>query len=379
MFEFLNLKTEAFGLNITDRIIKVAKIKNEKKRLSLASFGEKEIGPGVVREGEIKDEDSLAKSIRELIFKVKGEKLGTNYVFASLPEEHVFLQIIQLPIMEERDLKKAACFEVENHIPLPLEEVYFDCQLARPFYDHLDHLDVLVIAVPKKIVDPYVRAIKKAGLIPKALETESQAISRALVANETSPCPTLLIDFAESKTNLIFFSGYSLRYAAAVPASYQKFIETISSNLKVDLTVAEQLLTRYGIGKRDALNGAKGNEKEKKEKEIFVAVYPLLQEFLGQISSHLEYYQSHTFHEHLPTENKGVEKIIISGKGATIKGLAYFIASELKMPVEIANPWINILPKKMNRLPPLSYKESLSYTTALGLALRDTKEEISDI
>jgi type IV pilus assembly protein PilM len=374
MFEFLNLKPESFGLNISDLSIKIAKLKKEKNFLSLVSYGETKIEPGVVREGEIKDEDSLAKSIRELIFKVKGKKLGTNYVFVSLPEEHAFLQIIQLPLMEEKDLEKAAYFEVGNHIPLPLEEVYFDCQIAKPFYDHLDHSDVLAVAVPKKIVDPYIATIKKAGLIPKALETESQAISRALVANEASSYPTLLIDFGESKTNLIFFSGYSLRYAAAVPASYQKFIETISSNLKVDLTVAEQLLMKYGIGKRDALNGAKGDEKEKKEKEVFVAAYPLLQEFLGQISSHLEYYQSHTFHEHLPTENKGVEKIIISGKGATIKGLTYFVASELKIPVEVANPWINILPKKFNLLPPITHEESLAYATVLGLALRSIRE-----
>jgi Tfp pilus assembly PilM family ATPase len=80
-------------------------------------------------------------------------------------------------------------------------------------------------------------------------------------------------------------------------------------------------------------------------------------------------------HEHLPSNNKGVEKIIISGRGATIKGLSYFITAELKIPVEIANPWVNILPKKLDRLPPISYDESLAYTTALGLALREIKEE----
>jgi phosphoribosylformylglycinamidine synthase len=73
-------------------------------------------------------------------------------------------------------------------------------------------------------------------------------------------------------------------------------------------------------------------------------------------------------------QNKGVEKIIISGKGATIKGLTYFVASELKIPVEVANPWINILPKKFNLLPPITHEESLAYATVLGLALRSIRE-----
>lgn len=47
---------------------------------------------------------------------------------------------------------------------------------------------------------------------------------------------------------------------------------------------------------------------------------------------------------------------------------------ELKVPVELGNPWINILPKPLKEVPELPYEKSLGYTTALGLALRGTRE-----
>ena len=46
---------------------------------------------------------------------------------------------------------------------------------------------------------------------------------------------------------------------------------------------------------------------------------------------------------------------------------------ELKIPVEIGNPWINIL-KEKNEEAELTKEQSLSYTTVLGLALKAIKE-----
>src|SRR4030042_6291945 len=136
MVEFLNLKPEVFGLDISDLSLKIAKLKKRGKSLTLSSFGEEEIKPGIMKEGEIQDENELSKIIKEGLKKVKGEKLKTKYVIASLPEEKAFLQVIQLPKMPEEDLKSAVVYEAENYIPLPIEEVYLDSQIVPALHDH---------------------------------------------------------------------------------------------------------------------------------------------------------------------------------------------------------------------------------------------------
>jgi len=370
MFEFLTLKPESFGLDISDLSLKIIKLKKKRRFLTLTSFGEAEIKPGIIEKGEIKDEEALAKIIKEAISKVKGERIKTKYVVASLPEEKAFLQVIQMPLMKEEELKKAVYFEAENYIPLPIEEVYLDSQIVKPFFNHLDHLDVLIAALPKKIVDSYVSCLKKAGLIPKVLEIEPQAITRALIKNEVVPFPLLLIDLRATKTSFIIFSGYSLRFTSSIPISSQKFTEAISRALKVDLKEAEKLKIKYGLQKKHRLKIENSTKKEIGSGKIFEAIAPLLNDLIEQIKTYLAYYHTHVHHEHLPLDGKEVEKIFLCGKGANLKGLSDFLSLELKIPVELGNPWVNVLPEPLKEVPELPFEKSLGYTTALGLALR---------
>lgn len=378
---FLNLKTEAFGIDISDLSLKFAKLKKKRGGLNLTSFGEIEIAAGIIEEGEVKKEEELAKIIREAVSKAKGKKIKTPYVIASLPEEKAFLQVIQLPVMENEELKSAVRFEAENYVPLPLEDVYLDFETVPPLYGKLDHLDVLIAAQPKKIVEGYVASLKKAGLSPKVLEIESQAIARALIKNQTSPFPILIIDIGATNTSLIVFSGHSLRFTTSVPVSSQNFTEAISKALKLNTTEAEKIKTKYGVGAKEEKNesgAVAAKEKDPKERAMAAAVFEasaaLLDDFANQIKKYLSYYQSHASHEHLKSVDNGIAKIFLCGGGANIKGLADFLSRELKIMVETGNPWINILPRELKELPELTYQTSLKYTTALGLALRGIRE-----
>lgn len=359
MFDALILKPEVFGIDVSDLSLKIAKLKRKKNFFSLATFGETKISPEVISGGEIKDPKALSETIRMAVKNAKGEKLNTKYVIASLPEEKSFLQIIQLPIMNREEIRKAVFFEAENYIPLPINQVYLDFQVILPLSGHIDHTDVLIAALPKKIIDPYLSCLKEAGLRPLALEIESQSVARALIKNEVSEFPVLLIDFGAKRTSFIIFSGHSLRFTTSIPVSSQSFTQALAQSFKIEAQEAEKMKIKYGLGEKNS--------------EIFEALVPCLTDLSEQIKKYLNYYQTHIFHDHLPPLNKAVKKILISGGGANLKGLAEFLSFELKMPVELANPWINILSQKNKEIPGLPQEKALGFTTALGLALRGIK------
>jgi len=376
MLKALTLKSESFGLDISDLSLKIVKLKKRGNFWGLVSFGEEKIEPGIIKGGEIKDEKRLVEVIKEAIKKVKGKKLKTNYVVASLPEEKAFLQIIQMPRLPEEDLKSAVIYEAENYIPTPIEEVYLDYQIVPPVYNHLDHFDILIAALPKKTIDPYLSSLKLAGLEPKVLEIESLAIARALIKNGITTQPILLIDLGATRTSFIIFSGQSLRFTTSIPVSSTSFSEIISKNLGVTLAEAERLKIKHGLEEKIKIKI--GDEKTNLKKErgkIFEALIPALIDLIQQIKKYLDYYQTHASHEHLPPDGKGVSKILLCGGGANLKGLPELLSLKLKIPVEIGNPWVNILIKEKKEVPELSYEESLKYTTALGLALRGIKEK----
>ena len=280
--------------------------------MHLASFGESAIKPGTIKAGEIEDEKGLAEAIKEGLKNIKGEKLGTKYIIASLPEEKAFIRVIEMPVMAEADLKRAAYFEAENHIPLSLEKVYLDSQSISRSRGRSDRLDVLIVALPKEIINSYLSVFHKAGLKPVAFEVEAQAISRALIKKGSRPRSVLLIDLGSTRTGLSFFSESSLRFTATIPP--------LSDSLSKD-------------------------------------------ELIREIKKHLEYYQNY--------ERTLVTETLLCGGRANLKGLPDLFSRELGIRASIGNPWTNILPEPLKEIPELSFEDSLKYTTALGLALYD--------
>jgi len=377
MLDFLSLKQEGFGLDISETSFKIAKLKKKRGKFSLVSFGEESIPKGIIEEGEIKDEDALAKIIKDGFKKIRGEKIQTKYTVCSLPEKKSYLKVIKLPKMKEEELKGAVGFEAENYIPLPLEEVYLDFQVIQPLLNHKDHLDVLVVATPKKIVDSYVSSIKKAGFLPKVLEIESFALARALIKDEITHFPVLIIDVGATKTSFLIFSGTSLVFTSSIPISSHNFTEAISKTLKISLEKAEEFKRKYGIKitQKIILKEKTGDTELEKEviedKTIFEALIPVLTDLTEQIKIHLDYYQSHFDSEYLPSNFQGVKQILLCGGGTNLKGLNNFLLGKLKIKTEVCDPWVNISKGK----PEMSSEQSLIFATALGLALRGIKND----
>jgi len=363
MFDFFELNPESFGLDFSDLSLKIVKLKKRGRFFGLASWAEQEIKPGIIEEGEIKDESALCQILIETLKAVKGQKIKTNNAVISFPEEKAFMQVIQMPKMEEGELKTAVRFEAENYIPLPIEKMYFDFQVVQPQSNHLDHLDILIAAIPKEIADPYISCIKKAGLCPRVLEVESLSIARAIIKDGLSASPVLIVDFGQSATSLVIFSGYSLRFTATIPIGSQNLTEAISKSLKTNLEKAEKLKIKKGL------------DFSKKDGDIFDAQMPALTDLAEQIEKFIGYYQAHASHEHSsPLKNGKIKKIILCGRGANLKGLPDFMSYSQGIPAEIGNPWANILPKQLKEVPGLSFAQSLGYATALGLALRGVKK-----
>ena len=346
----------AFGLDLSDLSLKIAFLKKYKQGMKLESFDREEIPQGIISKGKIQKKGELTKIIREAVKEVKGRKLKIKHVICSLPEQHAFVRVIQLPKMKLAEVKEAVKWEAEANIPMSIEEVYLDWQIVKPLVDRLDHLDVLINAVPKNLVDEYVEVLKGAGLKPLALEIESMATARSLIKNGISRKPVLIIDLGATRTSFIIFSGYAARFTTSISIANQQMVSTIAAKLKISREEARQLKFRNGLDKT-------------KDSEIFNVLLPTLDDLAEQIHKYIVFHKEHSApHEH--GSGGEISKIILCGGGANFKGLPQFLSQRLKIPVVCGNPWINILKSPIKHIPELSYKESLAYITALGLALR---------
>lgn len=356
-------KTNSFGLDISDLSLKVASIERRGKKLELVSFGSQDIPKGVIKEGQIQDEEALVKAIKQALNDVKGKGIKTKNVSCSLPEEKSFLDVLRLPMLPQEEIAQAVRFEAENHIPVPLDDVYFDFELIKPFDNNgvvqkhgtPKRLEILIAATPKNIVDAYLRTMKKAGLRILAMEIEPLSIVRTLV-KEASNKPFLIIDFGASRTSFIIFSGRTIGFTSTIPVSSQKLTAVVAKTLGVTIRKAEKIKQEQGL---------------QGDKKVFDAMIPVLTDLTQQIKSHLDYYKSHTLDGKSISGSNKMERILLCGGGARLRGLDDFLTSTFKLKVDVADIWANIVKPDDKAFPGMSQDGFLGFETAFGLAFRD--------
>jgi type IV pilus assembly protein PilM len=365
--EIFPLKLTSFGLEIAKDSIRVIQVEKKKNQLKVISFGKKEIKEGIVGEESIQDEREVAKAILETLKNVKGKAIKTKYVALSLPEEKVFLEIIKMPKMKEEELKSAISYELENHIPLPLNEVYFDFQIIPPIFDSQNQYKILTICALKKTVDSYIRTVKLANLIPVAIESESLAIARAILEKNSS-LPLIIARIGTTKTNFILVENYFIKYSFTCPISSMVFDEAVMKALNVDFEKAKELRMKKGVGQKMKIYFKNGQILQKiEETPTFEALIPPLVDFSQQLQKIISYYQSYTFDGKSEYNLRKVEKIILCGEGAILNGIEDFLSLKLKIPVEVSTFWEKYFEQHIFESSNANFQE---FIIPLGLALK---------
>jgi len=349
---------EAFGIDISDLSIKLMKLESSGKKIKVSSFGKKTIPSDIIQNGTLQDEKKFTQLVGEAVREMSGRGPRTRWAVVSLPSQETFLRVVQMPIMKDEDIKRSIKWSAEENIPLNLNEAYFDWEkIPTPEGKHIDHIDALVVAHPKKTIDAYVRAIEAAGVRVISIEIGVISAARAVVSDDLMKETVLIVDIGTLKTDVSIYASGAVRFTSSMDIAGHSFSQSIAEKLKIGYSEAEKLKVEFGF------------DKEAQEGKVFEALKPVADKFIGQIADYINFYEEHDFHDHTVEKNK-ITKILFCGGGATTKNFIELCARKLKTDVALANPWSRILAFPLKEIPEISYEKSLSYTTAIGLALR---------
>jgi cell division ATPase FtsA len=104
-----------------------------------------------------------------------------------------------------------------------------------------------------------------------------------------------------------------------------------------------------------------GSEAE----NIFPVIINEISVLRDEINKQYTYWETHNDNN---KEHEKINRIILCGGDANLAGLSDYLELTMKIKVENANVWVNILNTE-DSIPKMSFEQSLSYATVLGLAL----------
>jgi Tfp pilus assembly PilM family ATPase len=270
---------------------------------------------------KISDMDSVEQSDIEAVVtvlkKLKNE-YKLKYVVASLPEEKNYIYRITLPTQAIENIPSAIRFSLEENVPLSVKEVNFDYEIVEI---DKEGIDTVVSVFPKDVVRFYTEILKKAGLTPLSFQSESVALSNAIITNQDKEL-YLLIRMLKDRVNVAVSESGAVQYTSTIMIDTEKVTNDLQGQeAKKLIQELNKILIYWFTSRKDA------------------------------------------------KEQHKIEKAIVVGKYALAEGLEDVLEGGLKLDVLTANPWTNCFdPQK--HVPELNKEDALEYSVAIGLALK---------
>jgi type IV pilus assembly protein PilM len=335
------------GIDISDQTIKVVRL-SRGHITKLLSHCMHVLPSGIVVNGIVVDSSAMEVEIRKALSSCSAGS-APDSVIASIPETQSFLRVVEIPTMTEDEIQEAVKWEIAQHIPFGLENVYIDWQpcsgehVTRP-----GHQEVQVGAAQKKVVDVLYGVLHALRLDVAAFELESQAIVRSLISREWRlKQGVLIVDIGSTATNVIVYDQGASRFTA----SLQRGVVHLTSSLPPD----------DARGVLEALHHLPSDLVDRIQPGIISGLEQLVKDIKGIVD----------FYNGIDRDHK-VQEIILTGGGSNLPGFDdVFLQQFDDVHIQRGNPWVNILSGASQVRPPLDLQESVRYTTALGLALRN--------
>ena len=157
------------GLDISDLSLKLVRLGEQKNNIKIEALDKIELPTGIIDGGIINDKEAVISAVTKLLTKNKLLSGGKLEVAACLPETKTFIKLIEIE-KTPNNISDMINVEMEKHVPISIEELYYDWQTIDTTND--GQL-VLVGAPPKNVLNQYIDLLKGANLSISALEIES--------------------------------------------------------------------------------------------------------------------------------------------------------------------------------------------------------------
>lgn len=335
-----------FGLDIGTTSIKALSLKKGGNSFAIESLG---LGPapqkGIMSESP-EDLHTFAEAVKKVITSANIKQKEVNI---ALPESQVYTKIIEMPALSEKELAAALKYEMEQYIPLPLDQVKTDWQVLSPSTAQNKSSRILLVAASLALIKKYEAVMDELGLVPATIETEMLSVHRSIFPLVNTATSNMVVHMGAATTNIAVIENGELVMVFTVDKGGIAITRAISLDLGIELTQADSYKKAYGLNK-DAFEGKIGK-----------SLFPILESILGDIRKTMLLYKE-------KSPNQPITQMILSGGSAQLPGVDIYFTNQLNIQVVLGS---SFQVYDMKNVPPEVGADSLSFNVVSGLALKD--------
>lgn len=303
---------ELVGIDIGTMSIKICTLKNLKGFFTVENVILKTYEQDLLNDGHIVDIDFLANELKMLFTE---NKIKSRNVACALSSYSVISKKITIPFLREEELENTIGTEVENAIPFPMRDIYYNYYVMGVDPEKQNMMDVKIVAAKKEIIDAYIAAFNMADLTLQLLDVDIFDVSN-LVEQVYSPKEhsAVIVDIGASVANIAILNGENIEFTREILMGGKYLTNLIQKSAR--------------LGYKDA-------EEKKLSADSNIAY--LFEDFIFNIASEI----NKTVRFYLATKPKeNIGMIYITGGSSLLPGLKEKIVEDTGIQVEVIDPFL---------------------------------------
>jgi type IV pilus assembly protein PilM len=307
--------------------------------------------PGAMENGEVRQPEAVSEALREL-WRRGGFK--GRQVYMGVGNQRVVVREVALPWLPVKELRDSLPYQVQEFIPIPVEEAVLDFDPLEEFeQDGRRMIRVLLVAAQRTMIDTLVHTATAAKLEPLGLDLIPFALIRSVgvadgpVLEEESE--EALIDVGADVTSICVHARTVPRFVRILPSGGNDITLAVARALGMPEEDADRMkrgeAVEGGPSPADAQRVAQGRTVS----------------FVDEIRSSLEFY-------HAQSPGSRIGHMRVTGGGSKLPGFLQLLSDRLGTPAEPGSVFARVRPELDLSQEALVEAEPL-LAVAVGLAL----------
>jgi type IV pilus assembly protein PilM len=313
----------AIGLDIGTSGVRAAELSFGKSQVTLEKFGQVALPEGAVRDGEVVDPSAVGEAIKQLWTHTK---FSSKKVVIGVANQKVIVRQVDLPWLPDDEVKQSLGFQVQDFVPMPVEHAVLDFFTLEEFTnDNGGRMRRgMLVAASREMVMNAVHAVEKAGLTATSVDLSSFAVLRSLANADHLGMGgevEALVDVGARVTNIVVHQGGAPRFIRILLMGGQDLTDAVAERMGVSNPQAEAVKQELGL----TPNVPEQSVIASRVLESSAA------RLVDEIRGSLDYYTASTASVH-------ISRIVLTGGGARLIGLAEALGNATRTPVVSGNP-----------------------------------------
>jgi len=292
------------------------------------------------------------RKLGEVIMTAVGQSgIKTKNVVIGLPSNKTFTTVIEVPAMPENELRNTIKYQVDQYIPMAVNEAKVDWALLGTSLHDPKMQEVLIASTANTYAEERLEFIESLGLNVIAAEPDPLAMTRSLLPAGVNDA-RLIIDMGELSTDLAITFGDAPRLVRTIPTGVRSLVKAAVQNLNVQEDQARQFILKFGLAP-DRLEG-----------QVYRAIEGTLDNFATELTKSIKFFQTRY-------PNTAVGGILLSGYSAVVPGFGQYVSAKTGIQSAMANPWqkVRVSQADQQQLSTIASE----FASVLGLAQRRNK------